>query len=290
MKVNIDLHVHSVFSDGMLTPEQLIDVAYAENLSAMAITDHDNVIAYDIAKKYSEQKAQELEKPLLEIIPGIEVNTLWENTEVHVLGYYMDGEKQEFQDLIKYQQHARIDQTIKIVEKLNKLNIGVTMEDIKSYVAEGGSIGRPHIARAIVKAGGTDSMLKAYNKFIVDSAPTYVKRNTVSPHEAVEIIYEAGGIPVVAHPYNVENAENLIKDLVNYGLRGIEAYHRKHSPAMVEYYSTMAETYGLIVTGGSDFHAPLPNNQIMLGKNFVPAWIVEELKKEKARLELAEFK
>ena len=107
--------------------------------------------------------------------------------------------------------------------------------------------------------------------------------------DAVEIIYDAGGIPVIAHPHDLENiAENLIKDLMNYGLRGIEAYHRKHSPAMVEYFSSMAENLGLIVTGGSDFHAPnIMNGQVVLGKNFIPEWVYEKLKEEKKRIDIA---
>ncbi|MDD3150781.1 MAG: PHP domain-containing protein [Candidatus Gastranaerophilales bacterium] len=287
--MNVDLHVHSIFSDGVMSPEQIIDAAYQIDIGAISITDHDNILAYDIAKIYAEKKAKELNKTVIDVIPGIEINTVWENTEVHVLGYYMDSSKKEFQDMLKYQQHARLDQTVKIVERLQKAGINIKFEDIKSLVAEGGSIGRPHIAKSIVTAGGTDSIIKAYNQYIVNEAPTYVQRKTVSPHEAVEIIYECDGIAVVAHPYSIENGEELIKDLINCGLRGIEAYHRKHSPAMVEYYSSMAEEYGLIITGGSDFHAPSPSGQMALGKNLVPAWTVEELKKEKNRLNLAEF-
>ena len=116
----------------------------------------------------------------------------------------------------------------------------------------------------------------------------YVKRKTVSPHDAVEIIYEAGGIPVIAHPHDIDIAEELIKELMTNGLRGIEAYHRKHSPAIVEYFSSMAEELGLIVTGGSDFHAPNPvNGQILLGKNFIPDTVYDNLIKEKKRLDMA---
>ena len=149
-------------------------------------------------------------------------------------------------------------------------------------VAEGGSIGRPHIAKAITNAGGTTNVMDAYAKYIHDDSPVYVQRKTVSPHDAVEIIYDAGGIPVIAHPHDLDIAESLIKELMNYGLRGIEAYHRKHSPACVEYFSSMAENLGLIVTGGSDFHTPnIMNGQIILGKNFIPEWVYEKLKEEK---------
>jgi len=130
--------------------------------------------------------------------------------------------------------------------------------------------------------------MEAYAKYINDNSPVYVKRKTVTPHEAVEIIYDAGGIPVIAHPHDLDNAEELIKKLMHCGLRGIEAYHRKHSPAIVEYFSSMAEELGLIVTGGSDFHAPnIMNGQIILGKNFVPEWVYDKLIEEKKRLDLA---
>ena len=125
-------------------------------------------------------------------------------------------------------------------------------------------------------------------KYINDSSHVYVPRKTVTPYDAVEIIYGAGGIPVIAHPYDIDIAEKLIKNLMSCGLRGIEAYHRKHSPACVEYFSSMAEELGLIVTGGSDFHAPNTlNGQIVLGKNFVPEWIYDKLVQEKRMMDLA---
>ena len=155
-------------------------------------------------------------------------------------------------------------------------------------VAEGGSIGRPHIAKAITNAGGTTTVMDAYAKYIHDDSPVYVQRKTVSPHDAVEIIYDAGGIPVIAHPHDIDIAESLIKELMNYGLRGIEAYHRKHSPACVEYFSSMAEELGLIVTGGSDFHTPnIMNGQIILGRHFVPEWVYDKLVKEKKLIDMA---
>ncbi|MDD3013740.1 MAG: PHP domain-containing protein [Candidatus Gastranaerophilales bacterium] len=284
----LDLHIHSKYSDGNLSPEDIVDAAIELGMTAISISDHDNVLSYQYANAHIDMKSQEAGKKVLEIIPGVEINTLWNGHEIHILGYLMDISSKPFLDLLLYQQHARAEQTVQIVEKLRKLtNMGIKLEDITSLVAEGGSIGRPHIARAISNAGGTRNIIEAYNKYINDNAPTYVKRKTVSPHDAVEIIYEAGGIPVIAHPCDLVIAEELIKDLMNYGLRGIEAYHRKHSPAMVEYYSTMAEHYGLVVTGGSDCHGTKVGKQLFLGKNFVPDWILEGLRKEKSRIEIA---
>ena len=180
-------------------------------------------------------------------------------------------------------------QTKEILHLLaKKEGIKIAFDDVKNMVAEGGSIGRPHIAKAITNAGGTSSVMEAYSKYIHRASPVYVERKTVTPFDAVEVIYDSGGIPVIAHPYDIDIAEKLIKDLMNCGLRGIEAYHRKHSPAIVEYFSSMAENLGLIVTGGSDFHAPnIMNGQIILGKNFVPEWIYDSLINEKKHLDMA---
>ncbi len=279
-----DLHIHTYFSDGVFSPEKIADTAVEVGLQAIALTDHDNVLSYDIAKDYISKKGLELE-----LIRGIEVNTLYKNYEVHILGYFMDVENSDFQNLLKTQQQARIKQAKEIISLLaKKEGIKIKFEDIKKQVAEGGSIGRPHIAKAITNAGGTNNVMDAYAKYIHDDSPVYVQRKTVSPHDAVEIIYDAGGVPVIAHPHDLDIAETLIKELMQYGLRGIEAYHRKHSPACVEYFSSMAEELGLIVTGGSDFHCPnIMNGQIILGKNFVPEWIYDKLIEEKKRIDMA---
>ena len=281
-----DLHIHTFYSDGVFSPEKIVDMAIDVGLQAIALTDHDNILSYDVAKDY--MKKNNLEDKL-EVIQGIEVNTLYKNYEVHILGYFMNTEDDDFQDLLKQQQQARIKQTKEIIALLaKKESIKIKFEDIKKQVADGGSIGRPHIAKAITNAGGTGSVIEAYSKYIHDDSPVYVPRKTVSPHDAVEVIYEAGGVPVIAHPHDIDIAEELIKDLMNYGLRGIEAYHRKHSPACVEYFSSMAEKLGLIVTGGSDFHAPnIMNGQVILGKNFVPDWIYDQLIKEKKLIDMA---
>ncbi len=281
-----DLHIHTLYSDGVFSPEKIVDTAIDVGLQVIALTDHDNVLSYPVAKDYL-RKTNRDDK--LEIIQGIEVNTLYKNYEVHILGYFMDVNNSDFQNMLKIQQQARVKQTKEIINLLSKKEgIKIKFEDIKKQVAQGGSIGRPHIAKAITNAGGTSSVIEAYSKYIHDDSPVYVQRKTVSPQDAVEIIYDAGGIPVIAHPHDIDIAEDLIKELMQYGLRGIEAYHRKHSPACVEYFSSMAEELGLIVTGGSDFHAPnIMNGQIILGKNFVPEWVYDKLVEEKKRIDLA---
>lgn len=281
-----DLHIHTLYSDGVFSPEKIVDTAIDVGLQAIALTDHDNVLSYQVAKNYLKKENKE---DKLEIIQGIEVNTLYNNYEIHILGYFMDVNNSDFQNLLKIQQQARVKQTKEIISLLSKKEgIKIKFDDIKKQVAEGGSIGRPHIAKAITNAGGTSSVIEAYAKYIHEDSPVYVQRKTVTPQDAVEIIYDAGGVPVIAHPHDIDIAESLIKELMQYGLRGIEAYHRKHSPACVEYFSSMAEELGLIVTGGSDFHAPnIMNGQIILGKNFVPEWVYDKLIQEKKIIDMA---
>ena len=281
-----DLHIHTYYSDGVFSPEKIVDTAIDVGLQVIALTDHDNVLSYKVAKNHLKKENKE---DKLEIIQGVEINTLYKNYEVHILGYFMNTQDDDFQNLLKTQQQARVKQTKEIISLLDKKEgIKIKFEDIVKQVAEGGSIGRPHIAKAITNAGGTSNVMEAYAKYIHDDSPVYVPRKTVTPQDAVEIIYDAGGIPVIAHPHDLDIAEDLIKELMQYGLRGIEAYHRKHSPACVEYFSSMAEELGLIVTGGSDFHAPnIMNGQIILGKNFVPEWVYEKLIEEKKRIDMA---
>ena len=279
-----DFHIHTHYSDGVFSPEKIVDLAIEAGLNVIALTDHDNVLSYQIAQEYLKTKDTDFK-----LIQGIEVNTLYKDYEVHILGYFPDVTKSDFKTLLKTQQAARIKQTKEILRLLaKKEGIRIAFEDVKEMVAEGGSIGRPHIAKAITNAGGTSSVMEAYSKYIHKDSPVYIERKTVSPFDAVEVIYDSGGIPVIAHPYDIDIAESLIKELMNCGLRGIEAYHRKHSPAIVEYFSTMAENLGLIVTGGSDFHAPnIMNGQIILGKNFVPEWIYDKLIEEKKNIDMA---
>ena len=186
-----DFHVHTNYSDGVFSPEKIVDTALDAGLEAIALTDHDNILSYKIAQDYLKSINRQND---LEIIQGVEINTLYKNHEIHILGYFMDVQNADFQNLIKTQQDARVKQTFEIIDLLDKKEgIKIFYDSIKAQVAEGGSIGRPHIAKAITSAGGTSSVIEAYSKYINDKSPVYVQRNTVSPQDAVEIIYDAGG-------------------------------------------------------------------------------------------------
>ena len=171
--MKVDLHIHTTYSDGVFSPEKIVDTAIDAGLDAIAITDHDNVLAYPIALNYAKKIADSGGKAL-EILPGVEINTIYKDIEIHILGYFMNRDDSDFQAMLKSQQKARIEQTEQILHLLNKKEgIHVTFDKLKSLVAEGGSIGRPHIAKAITLAGGTTSVMEAYNKYINNDCLLY---------------------------------------------------------------------------------------------------------------------
>ncbi len=280
----IDLHMHTTFSDGSLSPEELVAMAIENGLEAIAITDHDNTQSYLPAI----EAAKDTE---LEIIPGIEINTWWHDHEIHILGYYIDPENEYLQEVCQEHNIAREEQIKNFVQLMQKHGkVKISVEDIQSYSRPGGTIGRPHVAKAIVEKGGAVNISEAFRRFLVPTAPTYHRRTTVTPHEAVEAIYESGGIAVIAHPGDMEIIEDLATDLMNYGLRGIEAYHRSHSSVEIEFHCSLAERLGLIVTGGTDFHGTADVYPQSLSRLHLPDWVRSELKQEKQRIDLKSVK
>lgn len=280
----IDLHMHTTFSDGSISPEELVSMAIENGLEAIAITDHDNTQSYLPAIEAAKGTS-------LEIIPGIEINTWYNGVEVHVLGYYIDANNESLKDVCKEHNCAREKQMADFAEAMSKTGkCKLTLEDIQSQSRPGGTMGRPHIAKALVQKGLAHNISDAFRKFLVPSAPTYQKRETVPPHEAVEAIYESGGIAVIAHPGGMEIIEELATDLINYGLRGIEAYHKSHSPAEIEFHCSLSEKLGLIVTGGTDFHGTLDLYPQTLSRLHLPDWVYGELKREKQRINMRSVK
>lgn len=280
----IDLHMHTIFSDGSVLPEDLVQLALDNKLEAIAITDHDTTESLPYARTAAEGKP-------LEIIPGIEVNTVWKEKEIHILGYYIDPENETLQEVIQHHRESRVIQIQEMAQKLkSKARINICYEDIVEQASDTGTIGRPHVAKAIVAKGGASTISQAFSKFLGPKCETYVRRKTVPPHEAVEAIYESGGIAVVAHPGDMEIIEELAEDLMNYGLRGLEAYHRSHSPALIEFHCSLAEKLGLIVTGGTDFHGTVDAYSKALERVHMPPAVYRELHAERKRLQMSAFK
>ncbi|MDI6828877.1 MAG: PHP domain-containing protein [Armatimonadota bacterium] len=266
-----DLHVHTTASDGTLTPEQVVHEAARIGLAAIGIADHDTVDG--IRQALDAGKATGVK-----VVPGIEINTDVGSDEVHILGYFIDDESVALRRHLESLKEGRLERGKRIVERLNKLGVNITFDEVLK-IADKGSVGRPHIARAIVNAGYASSPSEAFGKYLVRGAPAYIPRYKVSPFEALHTIKEAFGIPVFAHPGTSKHDE-LIPQLVKDGLKGIEVYHPEHSAAQTEHYLQIAEKYGLIATGGSDSHGPNMIKTIPIGYITVDisvVWMLEEL-------------
>lgn len=246
-----DLHLHTTASDGTLTPRQMVQAAKEVGLSVIAITDHDTVSGLAEAL----EAGQELD---IEVIPGIELSTIDSKQEVHILGYYIDTSCQNLLDVLSQMIHARDTRAVRMIEKLNELGVSITLDRVRE-ISGNEFMGRPHIARAMIEAGYIKEHAEAFTtEYIGSGGRAYVERYKITPEQAISLIHEAGGVAVLAHPGclgdgGVLGEEDIVR-YVGFGLDGVEVYYAKHSPEQVEYYKRLALTYGLMMTGGSDFH------------------------------------
>ncbi len=263
-----DLHVHSLASDGTYTPGQLIRESINRKLSAIAIVDHDTVGAIGEATAIAAGTD-------LEIIPGIELTAQYENQEVHILGYFLDYQNNALLEKLKSMQQNRIERVGKIIRNLEELGVKLNPETVFNISGKG-TVGRMHIARALVKDGHVGSTSEAFRKHIGDKSPAYVLGFRLSPREAIKIINDAGGVSVLAHPYILHN-DTLIAEFAKDGLQGIEAYYPEHSQSMINFYLDLAKSLDLLVTGGSDFHGSA-KPEIKLGMVKIPFELVEKLR------------
>lgn len=247
----IDLHMHTTASDGTSTPAELVKKCVDLGLETIAVTDHDNVTA---VKKVQEIGAQEG----LNVIPGIEISTYRGEAEYHILGYFIDIENNSLLGLTESILDSRVERAHKMVENLTKLGYPLTFADVKKY-ATGISLGRLHIAKALVAKGYIENVGDAFTEEFIDSrAEAYVGKKNILPAEAIEVILKAGGIPVIAHPYLINHGHPLDKEeiarLKSVGLKGVEVYQTKHNKKITEKYKKIAEELELLITGGSDYH------------------------------------
>ncbi len=255
-----DLHVHTNFSDGIFSPEEIVKKAKDARLSAVAITDHDCVDGIDSAMDAGRKLG-------VKVIPGVEFTTDLPDTEVHILGYYIDHKAPWLLALLKRIREDRVNRVHKIVEKLNGLGIKIKAEDVLK-LADKGSVGRPHVARVLCEKGIVRSIQEAFNRYLDHNSPAYVPHFKLTPVEAVETVKKTGGIPVYAHP-GTSAKDELIPELVAAGLKGIEVYYGSHSDLQVSHYLAITRKYGLLATGGSDFHGSL-GREVTLGEVTLP--------------------
>ncbi|MDI6604840.1 MAG: PHP domain-containing protein [Thermoanaerobacteraceae bacterium] len=265
-----DLHIHSTASDGTNSPSEIVKLAKEKGLNTISLTDHDTVDGIEEALK----KANELN---IEIIPGIELNSNDGEQEVHMLGYFINYKDNKLKSRLKKIIDSRIVRANTIIEKLNNLNISITMKDVLEFANEK-FIGRPHIARAMIKKNYVKTVKEAFEKYIGEGGPAYVPRTyRLYPQDSIKYIIEAGGIPVLAHPVLLKD-KNIISNLMNNGLKGIEVYHSKQSSEESKYYYKFALENNLVITGGSDFHGIEVDGKDLLGTIKLDYKYVELLK------------
>jgi predicted metal-dependent phosphoesterase TrpH len=265
-----DLHVHTTASDGTYSPREVVEYAKQQGLSAVGITDHDTVLGLSEADKTG--------KPLsIDVVPGVEMNTDHEDAEVHILGYYIDYTDSEFLDLLAYLRKMRFRRVEKMFHRLTLHGLKLSFDDVvRDRPTE--SIGRPHLASAIVKAGYAVSSGEAFSKFLVRGSPGWVRRYAFSPVEAIRAIQNARGIPVLAHPGLIGN-DMFVRELTSAGLMGLEAFHSEHTPQVTKHYQNLARRMGLLATGGSDFHGHTVDGRRDIGDVAVPYSVVQKLKR-----------
>lgn len=266
----VDLHIHTTASDGKFPPVEVVRKAWAAGLNYIAICDHDSVDGIMPAL------AAMPDYPGLLIISGVEINTDIPAGEVHILGYIYNYSNQELHATLKRLRESRIDRAKKMVMKLRGVGLKIDYERVEE-LAGGGSVGRPHVAQALLEKGYINNFREAFSKYIGRGGPAYVERDKITPEEAVQLIRRAGGIPVLAHPLTSDNYEELIQKLIPAGLLGIEAYYNNYSIEQVNELLYTANKYNLIATGGSDFHGLENNNELPLGTVGVPLDVVTKL-------------
>ena len=248
----VDLHCHSTASDGTVPPREVVRLAKRSNLTALALTDHDTVAGCGDA-------ADEARHLGIDFLCGIEISAEYPAPgTLHILGYGVDPESLALKTLNETLLAARAQRNPRIVAKLNEMGVAVTMKEWEDE-ANGGVLGRPHLAAILHRKGYVSSIKQAFDKYIGQGAPAYFDKERLAPKQALERIAASGGVAVLAHPYqlraaNDQHLERVVRELVDLGLAGIEIFHSDHDVTWVEKCTRLAEQFNLLKTGGSDFH------------------------------------
>ncbi len=280
----IDLHLHTTASDGAFSPADLVRMAFEAGLDCIAITDHDSTDGVTIAQVAGQGLG-------VRVIAGIEFNTMWHGQSVHILGYFVETEHPELQAVIARQRDGRLYRAQRMIEKLTALNLPLSYEEILKS-ADGGAVGRPHIAKAMIAQGYVSDSNEAFAKYLGHGMPAYVEQPKLTPTEAIALLHRAGAAAGLAHPYNVEGADQvdldaLLPELADAGLDAIETYYTDYSAAQQSAILHLAQRFDLIPTGGSDFHGGGILSQAELGTIRVPAESFQRLEGAAAQRALA---
>lgn len=241
--MRVDFHSHSNMSDGTLAPQALADFMAERRVEMFCISDHDTLRAYDEFEPAAGSR----------YITGIEINTTWRENEVHVLGYNVPLGPSPINELLEYNQEQRRGRARTMVEQIRRAGYGLTLDDVLRESDGADAVGRPHVAKALVRAGMTQSVDSAFRDILGRGKPGYVPQLYTTPQHAIETIVRAGGIPVLAHPGRLKDRV-LIDELAGHGLRGLEVFYPLHDAADVAEFRAAAKKYGLVMTAGMDFH------------------------------------
>ena len=263
-----DLHLHTNFSDGTYTPEELTAQGKAHGFRALALSDHDTVEG--CARMAAACAAADIE-----FIPAAELTAEFDGLELHLLGYFIDTTNAKLLVELARFQEVRQNRIREMVARIQELNVPLREQSVFE-IANCRSPGRPHVARALVKAGLCKNLDEAFERFLKKGKPAWVPKFKMSATQAIELIHHAGGLAVMAHP-GLNNCDDLIPALAENGLDGLECYHTKHASAQAYHYQKMAEQLELLVTGGSDCHG-LSKGRPLIGGVKLPYWRVEEMK------------
>lgn len=273
----IDLHTHSTASDGKLSPAELMRHAQAVGIDVIALTDHDTLSGL-------EEASGEAARIGVELIPGVEISAENDPGTLHMLGYFVDTSDAELVETLSWLRGGRDDRNHIILSKLAKLGCPLEWDEVASF-AGGESMGRPHIANAMVNRGYVSSFNDAFDRYLGKGAAAYTDRDKMTPEIAIKCIRSAGGLPVLAHPQTLSLSDDELSDLLSrltsMGLAGVEVYYYSHSEEETALYSSLARKYGLIVTGGSDFHGPgMIETRLGVGRGNmkIPKSIADDLK------------
>ncbi len=258
----VDLHAHTTASDGTLAPEALVDLAADRGLAVLAVTDHDTVDGIDAATRRATERG-------IVVLPGVELSTTERGAEVHVLGYGVDPDDGELRDALADLAASRYRRIAAMIEKLRDAGFAIDADAILAQ-ADVGSIGRPHVARELMRLGVVSSVDEAFDRFLKPGRPGWVPRDPFTPEQAVQLLVNSRSVPVLAHPFSTGDVDAILDRLVPLGLRGMEVWYGEYSQPRREQLRHKAEARGLIATGGSDYHGPGFREGRELGSANVP--------------------
>ena len=271
--LTVDLHIHSTFSDGAFTPEEIVKHASKKGLAAVSITDHDNTDATLSAIRAAKKLG-------VEIVPGVELSVEPESPrdeEIHILGYYIDWQDDNFQEKLRNFREARRKRAYKILEKLDRLGVKIDPQQLFELAGKG-SVGRMHVAKVLKEEGFVNYLQEAFDRYLAYGKPAYVPKLRLPSQEALDLISRLGGISVIAHPLYGGNSKEIIQKLKGLGLDGIEVYYTRHTPEDIKRFRSWAKTLGLLITGGSDCHGGTLDEEILIGNQEISYDLLAQLK------------